>query len=116
MTVVLPTNIHTGDLDRASTIQPTRWTAIVTITVHDTSHGMVANAAVSGCWNDGGTASCTTNASGQCAVSRSGILKTKTSVSFTVTNVTRATLVYKPADNHDPDGDSNGTTVTVTRQ
>jgi hypothetical protein len=34
----------------------------------------------------------------------------------TVTDVARATLVYKPAENHDPDGDSNGTTVTVTRQ
>jgi PKD repeat protein len=116
VTAVAPLNMHVGDLDRARTIQPTRWTAIVTITVHDAGHGLVANATVSGSWNNDSTASCSTNASGQCAVSRSGILKTKASVSFTVTNVARATFVYKPAENHDPDGDSNGTTVTVTRQ
>ena len=113
---VVPPEIHAGDLDGARTIQSTKWTAIVTITIHDSNHGLVANAAVSGSWNDGSTGSCTTNANGQCAVSRSGILKTKTSVSFSVTNVAQATLVYRPADNHDPDSDSNGTTVTVTKQ
>jgi hypothetical protein len=60
--------------------------------------------------------SCTTTAGGQCAVSRSGILKTKNSVSLTVTNVALATFAYTPVGNHDPEGDSNGTTVTVTRQ
>jgi PKD repeat protein len=116
VTVVVPPDMHVGDLDRASTSQSTKWTAIVTMTVHDSNHGPVANAAVSGYWNNGSTGSCTTNASGQCTVSRSGILNTKTSVSFTVANVARATLVYRPAENHDPDSDSNGTTVTVTRQ
>jgi len=115
VTVVVPPNLHVGDLDRASTNQATRWTAIVTIRVHDGVHGVVANAAVSGRWNTGSTGSCTTNASGQCKVSRSGILKTKTSVSFAVTNVARAALVYKPADNHDADADSNGTSINVSK-
>jgi Tol biopolymer transport system component len=79
------------------------------------SHGLLAHALVSGAWNDGSISSCTTNANGQCAVSRSGILKKTNSVSFTVTNVSRATFVYEPAANHDPDGDSNGTTVSVSR-
>jgi hypothetical protein len=68
----------------------------VTITVHDGSHTPVANATVSGAWTSGGTGSCTTNPYGQCTVS-------------TVVNVTHATLTYGAADNHDPDGDSNGT-------
>ena len=33
------------------------------------------------------------------------------SVNFTVTNVARATFVYRPADNHDRDSDSTGTIV-----
>jgi len=31
-------------------------------------------------------------------------------------NLARATFVYDPAANHDIDGESNGTTVTVTKQ
>ena len=112
VTVVQPT-MHVGDLDRASSIQPITWTATVTITVHTSSHVPIANAAVSGAWNGGGTGSCTTNASGRCAVSKAGIPKKTGSVNFTVTNVALGTLVYKPADNHDPDGDSNGTTISV---
>jgi len=112
---VSPPAIHVGDLDQANSNQQNMWTATVTITVHTSSHGPLANAVVSGAWNDGSTGSCTTNANGQCAVSRSGILKKTNSVSFTVTNVSRATFVYEPAANHDPDGDSNGTTVSVSR-
>jgi hypothetical protein len=81
----------------------------VTITVHDGSHTPVANATVSGAWTSGGTGSCTTNPYGQCTVSRSGMPKKTGSVTFTVVNVTHATLTYGAADNHDPDGDSNGT-------
>jgi PKD repeat protein len=114
--VVVPTGMHVGDLDRASTSTSQQmWTATVTITIHDSNHGLVANAVVSNSWNDGSTGSCTTNASGQCAVSKSGMLKKTGSVSFTVTNVARAMFVYKPADNHDPDGESNGTSVTVSK-
>jgi PKD repeat protein len=112
----VPPEMHVGDLDRARTTQPNAWTATVTIRVHDGSHGLVANAVVGGYWTGGSTSSCTTNGSGQCAVSRSGMLKKTNSVTFTVTNVARAGFGYEPAANHDPDGDSNGTTVSVSRQ
>ena len=59
---VVPPNMHVGDLDGASTTQQNAWTATVTVTIHTSSHGLLANAAVSGAWNDGGTSSCTTNA------------------------------------------------------
>jgi hypothetical protein len=36
-------------------------------------------------------------------------------VTFTVTNLMRATFVYKPTANHDANGDSNGTTASVTK-
>jgi hypothetical protein len=114
VTVVAPT-LHVGDLDRASTIQQNAWTAAVTITVHSSSHGPLSNAVVSVTWSGGSTSSCTTNASGRCAVSRSGIPKSTASVSFTVTNVVLGTFAYNPASNHDPDGDSNGTNISVAK-
>jgi hypothetical protein len=112
---VVPPSMHVGDLDRASTMQQNSWTATVTVTVHTSSHGPLANAVVNATWSGGSTASCTTNASGRCAVSRTGIPKSTGSVSVTVTNVVLGTFVYKPASNHEPDGDSNGTTISVAK-
>jgi hypothetical protein len=34
-------------------------------------------------------------------------------VTFTVSNVTLAGNTYNASANHDPDGDSNGTSITV---
>jgi hypothetical protein len=87
----------------------------VTITIHDGNHAPVANALVSGAWNGGGTTSCTTNPNGQCPVTKSGIPRNTRSVTFTVVNVTAPALTYSAADNHDLDGDSNGTRITVSR-
>ena len=104
---------HVGDLDGASKAQQNVWNATVTITVHDSRHAVVSTAAVTGLWNDGTSATCTTNADGQCAVIRSAIPRKTTSVSFSVTNVTRPAFVYKSEDNHDPDGSSTGTAILV---
>jgi hypothetical protein len=113
--VAEPPTTHLGDLDRSSTSQGSSWTAIVTLTVHDQSHNAVAGATVSGTWSNGasGPASCVTNSAGQCTLSKGSILKRMGSVTFTVNNVTHASVTYASAGNHDPDGDSNGTTITV---
>jgi hypothetical protein len=37
------------------------------------------------------------------------------SVTFSVTNVTAAGLAYAPGSNHDPDGSSTGTSITILR-
>lgn len=109
--------IHIGDLDAASTKQGNKWTASVTITIHDANHNPLANATVSGNWSNGasGTASCTTGSNGQCTVSKSGISNGTSSVTFTVNNVTRTNFTYASASNHDPDGGSNGTRIVVRR-
>jgi PKD repeat protein len=112
---VIPPEMHVGDLDRATMSTQNAWIATVTIAIHDSSHGLLASVAVSGTWNDGSAGSCTTSASGQCTVSRPGIPKNIHSATFSVTNVALAPFVYTPAKNHDPDGDSNGTTVSVMR-
>jgi PKD repeat protein len=109
------TTMHVGDLDRTSVNNGSSWTAQVTIRVHDGSHAAVAGAAVSGSWSNGatGTASCTTGSTGACTVSSGSIPKRNSSALFSVTGVGHASLTYAPAANHDPDGDSNGTSITV---
>jgi hypothetical protein len=36
-------------------------------------------------------------------------------VSLTVTNLSKDGYTYQPSANHDPDGDSNGTTISVNK-
>jgi protocatechuate 3,4-dioxygenase beta subunit len=113
---VLDPTVHVGDLDGSSAEAPRgRWDATVTITIHDSSEAAVADALVEGNWSNGATggALCTTNASGQCSVSKANLKSNVPSVAFSVSNVTSSAGAYVPGDNHDPEGDSNGTTITV---
>jgi hypothetical protein len=110
--------MHIGDLDADSSKSGNKWNAIVSITVHDASENLVANATVSGKWSSGasGTVSCVTDSSGICQVTKSGLNGKTGSVTFTVTNVTHATLTYQASANHDPDVvDSNGTIIVVSK-
>ncbi len=109
--------LHVGDLDGSSTPagRGGKWNATVTITVHDADEAAVTDATVSGSWSAGanGSGSCVTNASGQCTITRNNINKNSSSVTFTVTGVSHGTLSYAPGDNHDPDGDSNGSVFVI---
>jgi len=109
--------MHVGDLDRSTTSARNGWKAVVTATVHDAAHNPVANATVSGAWsgNYSGGASCVTNTSGLCSLTTGNISNKKTSTTFTVTTVSLAGYSYQSGSNHDADGDSNGTAITVTR-
>jgi hypothetical protein len=107
---------HAGDLDGAATLSgSTKWNASVTILVHDAYEKPLANAVVSGKWVKGttGTTSCTTNASGLCTITKSGLSVKTSSVQWSVTGVASSGLSYQAGANHDPDGDSNGTSITV---
>jgi len=107
--------IHVGDLDGAAATVRKNWNATVTITVHDTNHIPVAGITVTGNWSGGttGTSSCVTNASGQCNVTSSSMNSKKASVTFTVSSLTGSGYTYNSGANHDPDGDSDGTSITV---
>lgn len=87
----------------------------MTIAIHSETHAVVAGATVAGSWSNGttGSASCVTDAAGQCQVTKAGVAKKTSSVVFTVTGVTHASRTYQAAGNHDPDGDSTGTSITV---
>jgi subtilisin family serine protease len=108
---------HIGDLDRSTSSTKTAWTAKVTVNAHTSTHAGLSGVAVTGSWTGGyaGTSTCTTDSKGRCQVISAALAKTATSVMFTLTNATRSGYAYLPANNHDPDGDSNGTTITVAR-
>ena len=109
---VVPT-IHAGDLDLARASQQTAWTATVTVTIHDGGHTPLGGATVSGSWSNGLAGSCTTNGVGQCTLSNAAIPKKIGSITFTVVSTTHPAATYRSTDNHDPDGDSTGTTIKV---
>lgn len=107
---------HIGDLDRSSvSVSSTRWKATVTIRVHTDSHQALSGVVVTVAWTNGasGTSSCTTNSSGVCTVSKTNISKSVPGVSLTITGASKSAFTYIPASNHDPDGESNGTTIIV---
>jgi hypothetical protein len=113
-----PTPIHVGDLDGSAIRKGRNWTARVTIRIDDGDHAAVAGVVVSGSWSAGasGGSSCTTGAAGTCTVQKAKLSTTvAASVTFTVTGVTATGRTYAAASNHDPDGDSTGTSILVLR-
>jgi hypothetical protein len=113
----LPDEIHVGDLDGSVSNDGRTWSGTVAITVHDPTHGAVSGASVLGAWSrDAGiTTECVTDSSGTCTVSFAGLRKNIPSIAFTVSSVSVAGQTYVSGDNHDPDGDSDGATITVSK-
>jgi len=111
--------MHIDDLDGQSVkLQRGHWNAIITITVHDGTHGAVSGATVFGTFYQNGTSvgpfSCPTDGSGTCSVDSGQLPSKQGKVTFTVTDVT-GPLNYDPTANHDPDGDSDGTSMTISK-
>ncbi len=112
--------IHIGDLDGSASRNGSNWSVTVEITVHDANHNPLNGATVVGHWSQLGTNSntCTTGdlgGNGTCVVVFPSLRRSVTSVNMTVVSVTLAGRTYVRTDNHDPDGDSNGTTIKVNR-
>ena len=111
--------LHVGDLDGASAwvYRKWFWGARVTIAVHDTDHSPVTGATVSGSWSGGytGGGQCTTGGDGTCAMDTGYIWRRRSNVTLTVTGASAPGYTTVLADNHDPDGDSNGTQITVSK-
>jgi len=111
-------SMHVGDLDGSSTsINKARWRASVSILVHDAGENPLAGVTVSGSWSGGtsGTSSCVTDASGSCTVDSATISVKSSDETFSVDSLTASGYTYDSTANHDPDGDSNGTSITVAR-
>ena len=104
-----------GDLDGSSVNQQKTWSATATVNIHTAAHGPAAYVTISGLWDDGSAAACTTDLIGVCAVQRYGIARKTNKVSFTVTGATVYGYLYDARDNHDADHSSDGTTIRITR-
>ena len=105
--------IHIGDLDGTRSVSKKNWSASVTVVVHDASEKLMSGAVVTGGWSVGGTSSCTTSRSGLCTISKRGISLGTTNVTFTISGVTLAGYAYDSGANHDVDGGTNGTRITI---
>ena len=86
----------------ASTGSRNRWDARVDIVIHSATEAPVAGALVEGAWSGAvnGSASCVTNNSGQCSVTRNNLKANASSLSFTVTNVSGEGITYDAGSNH----------------
>lgn len=109
--------LHCGDLDGSSATSGKYWKATVTVTILDGNEDPVQGATVFIQWSGGisGSPSAVTDATGRCTFVSGNIGKQSPSATLTITNATHATLTYAADANHDPDGDSNGTSITVNK-
>jgi len=111
-----PATMHVGDLDGASVrISSRKWESRITIFTHDPSEALLPGIVVTGRWNSSSlTVSCTTGTNGACTIAKRWT-SSRASVTFTVVSLAGSGKTYEAGDNHDPDGDSTGTSITVTR-
>lgn len=110
--------MHVGDLDASTAKQGNGWKTTLTVKIEDAAHVAVSSATVSVTVQGTGysaSGTCTTGSAGTCSLTTGKINNTTTSVTWTVTGVSHGTLTYDSTANHDPDGDSNGTSITVTK-
>ncbi len=100
--------LHVGALSATKSVKGNRWSATVTITALDQNNAPVSGVVVSGSWSGAktGTASCTTGTNGACSVTASNM--TRSSVTFTVTNLAKSGYTYNP-------GANTVTSITVTK-
>jgi hypothetical protein len=115
ITVVALPRIHVGDIDGSTIKGSGTWSVTATILVETSGHAPQPGAVATGLWSSGLAGSCTTTSLGTCAVSSGSIARKLQSTTFSVTAVTYASTVYDPAANHDPDGDSDGTSIVIHR-
>jgi serine protease len=108
----VPPSIHIADLDGTSGRWWFLWWAAVDILVHDHNEEAVGNAIVDISWSDGSVDWCITGNNGWCSLVGYQFRRTR-SLTLTVTEVSNSSLPYDPGLNHDPDGDSDGTSITV---
>ena len=113
----IPATHHVGDLDNASTAtSSTTWLPRVTVTILDANGAPVVGANVMGTFSrHTGWVTCTSQADGTCTLGYFSFSRSVKSTVVTVTKVVAVSSTYAPKTNSDPDGDSNGTTITLTR-
>lgn len=108
-------SVHVGDIDAKLNPSSTpaypgfkKYTWLATVWVHDADHNPVEGAVVTATYA-GITLPCTTKADGHCGFG--GYFNRRGQQKFVVTVNDVSGAPYDAGSNHDPDGDSNGTTL-----
>jgi hypothetical protein len=119
-------HVHVGDMDAGPSFWDDGvawWAAEATVAVHKAYHNPLAGALVRATWTTTNTvvtgASCYTGIDGRCTMASLDvgleIHKKDSFIELSVTSVEYGSLVYRPQENHDEEGDSNGTTIVLQR-
>lgn len=110
--------VRVTDLDDVGSVfwdgHPKRWLAQVEVEIRDGDGNPVPNIGVGGMWQRGFTSICNTGANGRCVLQQYWPMGVKVET-IAVYDVGNESAGYAPALNSDPDGDSNGTSITVRR-
>ena len=113
-----PTTLHVADLEMSSEpLARNRWQATVRVRALDNEGNPASAATVTGQWSNGANGSDTQNTDnfGWASFSKSNLKAGVSSVTFSVSGITHASLSYEPGDNTDADGDSDGNSISVPR-
>jgi len=115
VTVNAPPSVHVGDIDAFPSRNTSNWSIRIRVYVDSQTHSALQNVTVRGSWDNGTVQSCISNRTGYCEMSLVAISLTVPTRTFTITSLTVTGRTYLPAMNHDPDADSNGTSIAVNR-
>ena len=112
---VLPGSMHVGDLDSSTTAGSKASSLLhVSVVVHDRDHRPITFARVNGVWSSGEAGGCTTDGTERCTVT-TAVRGGQVGTTFTIRTIEHMAYAYQ-GPNHDPDGDSNGTTITFKKR
>ena len=112
--------MHIADIDaNEHKARGGRWGATVTIKVLDAESRPVAGALVHGVfdqrWWTSDVLTCVTNSIGTCSFMQPTFPSKSGTAWFHVSGVTHTWFDYSPSDNRDPEGDSNGTVIELSK-
>lgn len=115
-----PVAVHIGDLDAAEFTAGSggNTTGSVLVMVHDAEHRPVSRARVRGSWSDGvsGPGQCETGVDGTCLLkSRLFPDQQGLKLALAIRAIEGPEMQYDKSANHDVDGETNGSTITLYR-
>lgn len=112
-----PTVVHVADLEGQASVkgQSGRWEALVTVTVVDGTGALVDGATVTATWTGAASGTVTGTTSGGTVTLSSGNLSSGSEATLTIDDISATGLTYDQTLNGDADGDSDGTSITVTK-
>lgn len=112
-------SVHVADLDGRAELKGKsgRWEALVTVTIRDDTGAAVGGATVTGEWTGAasGIVSGATASDGTVTLSSGNLSAAGTQATFTVSGVSAEGLNYDSTQNTDPEDDSDGTAITITK-